>query len=59
MAGANLIWEKSIVGWLLVAGLFWEKEYCWLVADKPNEEGVNLNLWNDIYHSLTLVKLPT
>jgi hypothetical protein len=25
MAGADLFWEKSTVGWLLVAGLFWEK----------------------------------
>jgi hypothetical protein len=23
---------------LLVAGLFWEKKYYWLVADKPNEQ---------------------
>jgi hypothetical protein len=37
MAGADLFWEKSTAGWLLVAGLFWEK-YCWLVADKPNEQ---------------------
>jgi hypothetical protein len=25
---------------VLIAGLFWEKKYCWLVADKLNEQGV-------------------
>jgi hypothetical protein len=25
MAGAGLFWEKSSVGWLLMAGLLWEK----------------------------------
>jgi hypothetical protein len=29
--------ERSTAGWFLVAGLFREKKYCWLVADKPNE----------------------
>jgi hypothetical protein len=38
MAGASLFWEKSTVDLLLLAGLFWEK-YCWLVADKPSEQG--------------------
>jgi hypothetical protein len=34
MAGADLLWEKSIVGWLLVAGLFWEKSTAvwWLIS---------------------------
>jgi hypothetical protein len=34
MAGAGLFWEKSTVGWLLVAGLFWEKSTAgrWLVC---------------------------
>jgi hypothetical protein len=40
MTGADLFWEKSIASWLLLAGLFWEKKYCWLVADKSNEQGV-------------------
>jgi hypothetical protein len=31
MSSADLFWEKSTVGWLLVAGLFW-------VADKPSEQ---------------------
>jgi hypothetical protein len=39
MAGAGLFWEKSTAGWLRVAVLFWEKRYCWLVADKPSEQG--------------------
>jgi hypothetical protein len=37
MAGAGLFWEKSTVVWFLMADLFWEKKYYWLVADKPNE----------------------
>jgi hypothetical protein len=34
MAGADLFWEKSTVGWLLVAGLFWEKSTAgwWLIS---------------------------
>jgi hypothetical protein len=34
MAGAGLFWEKSTVGWLLVAGLFWEKSTTswWLIS---------------------------
>jgi hypothetical protein len=34
MAGAGLFWEKSTAGWLLVAGLLWEK--------KPSEQAVDL-----------------
>jgi hypothetical protein len=36
MADADLFWEKSTTGWLLMTGLFWEK-YRWLVADKPKQ----------------------
>jgi hypothetical protein len=34
MAGADLLWEKSTVGWLLVADLFWEKSTAgwWLIS---------------------------
>jgi hypothetical protein len=34
MAGADLFWEKSIAGWLLMAGLFWEKSTVsrWLIS---------------------------
>jgi hypothetical protein len=34
MAGADLLWEKSTVGWLLVADLFREKSTAgrWLIS---------------------------
>jgi hypothetical protein len=34
MTGAGLFWEKSTVGWLMVAGLFWEKSTpdWWLIS---------------------------
>jgi hypothetical protein len=34
MADAGLFWEKTIVGWLLLAGLFWEKSTAgwWLIS---------------------------
>jgi hypothetical protein len=34
MAGASLFWEKSTAGWFVV-----REKYCWLVADKPSEQG--------------------
>jgi hypothetical protein len=42
MAGAGLFWEKGTAGWLrLVAGGWFilREKYCWLVADKPSEQG--------------------
>jgi hypothetical protein len=41
MAGAGLFSEKSTVGWLLVGGGWFvlREKYCWLVADKPSEQG--------------------
>jgi hypothetical protein len=42
MAGAGLFWEKSTAGWFwLVAGGWFvlREKYCWLVADKPSEQG--------------------
>jgi hypothetical protein len=40
MAGADLFWEKSTVGWLLMADLFWEKSTAdwWLI--NPNEQSI-------------------
>jgi hypothetical protein len=34
MANADLFWEKSTAGWLLVTGLFWEKSTAgwWLIS---------------------------
>jgi hypothetical protein len=34
MAGVDLLWEKSTVGWLLVADLFWDKSTAgwWLIS---------------------------
>jgi hypothetical protein len=34
MAGADLFWEKSTVGWLMLTGLFWEKSTAgwWLIS---------------------------
>jgi hypothetical protein len=34
MAGADLFWEKSTVGWLLMTDLFWEKSTAgwWLIS---------------------------
>jgi hypothetical protein len=34
VAGADLFWEKSTAGWLLVAGLFWEENTAgwWLIS---------------------------
>jgi hypothetical protein len=34
VAGADLFWEKSTIGWLLVVGLFWEKSTVgwWLIS---------------------------
>jgi hypothetical protein len=34
MAGAGLFWEKSADGWFVL-----REKYCWLVADKPSEQG--------------------
>jgi hypothetical protein len=45
MAGAGLFWEKSTADWLrLVAGDWFvlREKYCWLVADKPSEQAVDL-----------------
>jgi hypothetical protein len=44
MVGAGLFWEKSTADWLrLVAGGWFvlREKYCWLVADKPSEQGVS------------------
>jgi hypothetical protein len=30
-------WEKSAGGWFVV-----REKYCWLVADKPSDQGVGL-----------------
>jgi hypothetical protein len=41
MAGAGLFWEKSTAGWLRLVTDGWfvlREKYCWLVADKPNEQ---------------------
>jgi hypothetical protein len=46
MAGAGLFWEKSTAGWLrLVAGGWFvlREKYCWLVADKPSEQGARFH----------------
>jgi hypothetical protein len=41
MAGADLFWEKSIAGWLLVAGLFWEKSTAgWWLISQANRLGL-------------------
>jgi hypothetical protein len=48
MAGAGLFWEKSTVGWFwLVAGGWFvlREKYCWLVADKPSEQGACLSCY--------------
>jgi hypothetical protein len=37
MAGADLFREKSTAGWFVL-----REKYCWLVADKPNEQAANL-----------------
>jgi hypothetical protein len=42
LAGAGLFREKSTAGWLRVAGLFCEKKYCCLVADKRSEQGASV-----------------
>jgi hypothetical protein len=45
MAGAGLFWEKSTAGWFwLVAGGWFvlREKYCWLVADKPSEQGEDM-----------------
>jgi hypothetical protein len=34
MTGAGLFWEKNTAGWFIL-----REKYCWLVADKPNEQG--------------------
>jgi hypothetical protein len=42
MAGAGLFWEKSTASWFwLVAGGWFvlREKYCWLVADKPSDQG--------------------
>jgi hypothetical protein len=44
MAGAGLFGEKSTAGWFwLVAGGWFvlREKYCWLVADKPSEQGAS------------------
>jgi hypothetical protein len=40
MVGVDLFWEKSIVGWLLMAGLFWEKSTAgwWLISQTNRAE---------------------
>jgi hypothetical protein len=49
MTCADLLWEKSIVDWLLVAGLFWEKSTAdlWLIS-QTNRALVG-GLWSMIY----------
>jgi hypothetical protein len=42
-------------GWLVADGWFVLREkYCWLVADKPSEHGVNLQYVVDIFQILNL-----
>jgi hypothetical protein len=36
VVGAGLFWEKSTAGWFVL-----RENYCWLVADKPNKQGVS------------------
>jgi hypothetical protein len=45
LAGADLLWEKSIVGWLADAGLLWEKNIAdWWLENKPNK-AIVLRSW--------------
>jgi hypothetical protein len=45
MAGADLFWEKSTVGWLMVAGLLWEKSTAgwWLISQTNRAKLARLN----------------
>jgi hypothetical protein len=48
MAGAGLFWEKSTAGWFWLVAIGWfvlREKYCWLVADKPSEQGVNKDMY--------------
>jgi hypothetical protein len=38
VADAGLFWEKSTAGWFVL-----REKYCWLVTDKPSEQGVRVN----------------
>jgi hypothetical protein len=40
----NAITSNSLFVWLVVDGWCWfvlREKYCWLVANKPNEHGIN------------------
>jgi hypothetical protein len=46
MAGAGLLREKSTAGWLLMSDDWFvlREKYCWLVADKSNEQGARSSI---------------
>jgi hypothetical protein len=58
MAGANLFWEKSTAGWLLMADLFWEKITAgWWLISQANRARIDFFFQiyaNLIVHSFTL-----
>jgi hypothetical protein len=63
VADVDLLWEKSTVGWLLVAGLFWEKSTAvwWLISQTNRVTTLSRLPPGYAYHSIyysTLVAKP-
>jgi hypothetical protein len=62
VADADLFWEKSTVGWLLVAGLFWEKSTAgWWLISQTNRALSCVFGWNSppIYRNISTYWSPT